>query len=154
LTGSHLESTKVSGSSGVLTMPVVSTYMHDLKLTAGPEIDVLDWSNAVVDFSAKLNVSSGNDHIDWTDVIVGNDVTLKLGPGNDDFADDAGTFGNFVSFEDSLIGNDLNLKLGSGQNQVELVGQDEDFSVGNSCTITGGGAIDTVSAPRRSAASR
>jgi len=155
LNGSHLESTKVIGSSGVLTMPAVSSYMHDLKLTAGPEIDALDWTSTTVDFSAKLNLSAGNDHVHWNDIIVGNDATLLLGPGNDDFADDAGTFGNFVSivassgddhvvFEDSLVGNDLNLKLGSGQNEVEMRGQDEEFSVGNTCTITGGGAIDTV----------
>ena len=156
LTGSHLEFTKVTGASGVLTMPATSTYFKQLQLVSGPETDVLNWTGVTVDFHFKLNVGAGNDVMNFSNIIVGNQTTLKFGPGNDHFADDAGTYGEFVNvvassgddevvFEDSLVGNALNVKLGSGQNELTLRGQDEQMTVGNSATFTGGSALDTVS---------
>ncbi|HEX5011551.1 MAG TPA: hypothetical protein VFY71_14235 [Planctomycetota bacterium] len=155
LSGSHLGSTKVTGSSGVLTMPAVSTYFHDLKLTSGPEIDVLNWNDVTVDFNFKLNTGGGSDLVTFTDGTVGAETTLKLGGGNDEFTDDAGDYGEFVTmiagggdddvvFEDSLIGNALNVKLNGGLNKLTFRAQDDDVIVGNSTTITGGGQLDTV----------
>ncbi len=155
LQGSSLEQTKVIGSSGVLSMTVTSTDFRDLNLKSGPEIDVLNWNGAAVDFAFKLNTGGGNDLVTLASGAYGTQSTLKLGPGNDHFMDDDGAYGDFVSviasagddevvFEDTSIGNALNVKLGSGLNDLTLRAKENHFTVGNSVTITGGSAFDTV----------
>jgi hypothetical protein len=157
LTNTHLGSSKIIGGTGLFTMPADNAYFHDLKLTTGPEGDLLTWTNlTTVDFFLKLNTGAGNDHFSSSNcILAGNDAAINLSAGNDVFSDDAGTVGNFLSIvggsgddhvtlEDTTVGNDFNLKLNSGENQVDLQSQDETMVVGNSCTITGGGTSDTV----------
>jgi len=155
LASCHLGTTKVTGASGILTMPATSTYFHDLTLKGGPEGDVVNWTDVTVDFIFKPNFSGGNDLVTFTDSTVGTTVTIKLGGGNDHFTDDGGNYGEFVSlvagagddeivFEDSTIGNDLNAKLGAGLNQLTLVAQDESMVVGNFGIIKGGALLDAI----------
>src|SRR5262249_51865339 len=126
-----------------------------LTLTSGPDIDVLNWNDVTIDFHFKLNVGGGSDVMTFTGGTVGNESTLKFGGGNDEFTDDGGQYGEFVTgvagggdeeggFEGSLIGKALNVKVGGGQNKLTLRAQDDDVTVGNSATITGGGQLDTV----------